>query len=304
MDRIAATWRWLMVLSIIIAFAVLVSSLLWRLETPHVDATSLRQTPLDNFKLPFPGVDETWDVTNGYGQFTHAYGDELYALDIAKKGSNYAAGKAVVAPVGLTIISSPGGFSCSKAGDQGVGIVAQMDGRPSNHFLKICHFQVAPYKKHYNQGEPFVIDAEGKTFAVVYSQGNNSHIHMNLFSADYPDWDNNRQPIPFDNEHGYPLEGMDLKPGETYQCIKDKDGKKISGLCDLRSTQPPIGDINNDNRLDILDYNLLLDCYSDLLEAKNCNEEEKQSADLNDDGFVNQVDYNIMVRAFANLAEE
>jgi hypothetical protein len=57
------------------------------------------------------------------------------------------------------------------------------------------------------------------------------------------------------------------------------------------------GDINNDSRLNILDYNILLDCYGDSLEAKNCNEEEKQRADLNDDAKVNQIDYNIMVRA-------
>lgn len=57
------------------------------------------------------------------------------------------------------------------------------------------------------------------------------------------------------------------------------------------------GDVNNDNKLNILDYNLLLDCYSDLSVAANCASEEKKIvADVNDDGFVNQVDYNLFLR--------
>lgn len=54
--------------------------------------------------------------------------------------------------------------------------------------------------------------------------------------------------------------------------------KQVSGIQNIIPGQTnnitPValvaGDINNDNRLDILDYNLLLDCYSDLLPAANC----------------------------------
>lgn len=57
------------------------------------------------------------------------------------------------------------------------------------------------------------------------------------------------------------------------------------------------GDINNDNKLNILDYNLLLDCYSDLSKAPNCTVAEKQvRSDINDDGLVNQIDYNLFIR--------
>jgi len=56
------------------------------------------------------------------------------------------------------------------------------------------------------------------------------------------------------------------------------------------------GDINNDNILNILDYNILIGCYSDLLPPKSCTETNKTLADLNDDGFVNQVDYNLFLR--------
>lgn len=57
------------------------------------------------------------------------------------------------------------------------------------------------------------------------------------------------------------------------------------------------GDINNDNVLNILDYNLLLNCYSDLTAAVDCPSlASKTDADLNDDGAVNQVDYNLFLR--------
>lgn len=56
------------------------------------------------------------------------------------------------------------------------------------------------------------------------------------------------------------------------------------------------GDTNTDNILNILDYNLLVDCYSDIAPALACNADGKLSADLNDDGNVNQTDYNLFLR--------
>lgn len=57
------------------------------------------------------------------------------------------------------------------------------------------------------------------------------------------------------------------------------------------------GDANNDNKLNILDYNMVLDCYSDLSAAANCSASDKQiKADLNDDALVNQIDYNLFLR--------
>lgn len=57
------------------------------------------------------------------------------------------------------------------------------------------------------------------------------------------------------------------------------------------------GDTNNDNKIDAVDYNLLLDCFSDLTTARNCADQNKKlSTDLNDDGIVNQFDYNIFIR--------
>ena len=57
------------------------------------------------------------------------------------------------------------------------------------------------------------------------------------------------------------------------------------------------GDVNTDNRLSILDYNLLMDCYSDISPAKACGDTtQKSMSDLTDDSLVNQTDYNLFIR--------
>lgn len=61
-----------------------------------------------------------------------------------------------------------------------------------------------------------------------------------------------------------------------------------------------VGDINGDNMLNILDYNILMGCYSDILPAANCSEANKLLADLDDDGKVNQYDYNLFLRELQN----
>ncbi len=59
------------------------------------------------------------------------------------------------------------------------------------------------------------------------------------------------------------------------------------------------GDIVQDNKLNILDYNQILNCYSNLNPPVSCTDSQKQAADLNDDGLVNQVDYNLFLRELA-----
>jgi uncharacterized protein YegL len=56
------------------------------------------------------------------------------------------------------------------------------------------------------------------------------------------------------------------------------------------------GDTNTDNQLNILDYNILLGCYSDLGPATFCDPTRKDASDLTDDGNVNQYDYNLFLR--------
>lgn len=56
------------------------------------------------------------------------------------------------------------------------------------------------------------------------------------------------------------------------------------------------GDANSDNHINILDYNLLLGCYSDFKPAVACDENKKLFTDFNDDGDVNQIDLNLFLR--------
>ncbi len=57
------------------------------------------------------------------------------------------------------------------------------------------------------------------------------------------------------------------------------------------------GDTNMDNKLDILDYNRIVDCFSSLSTARNCADTSKILAtDLNDDSKVEQFDYNLFLR--------
>jgi len=58
------------------------------------------------------------------------------------------------------------------------------------------------------------------------------------------------------------------------------------------------GDTNNDNTLNILDYNLIADCYSDFQPPSSCDSSKKLRADLTDDGSVNQSDLNLFLRDF------
>lgn len=59
------------------------------------------------------------------------------------------------------------------------------------------------------------------------------------------------------------------------------------------------GDINQDNILSILDYNILLGCYSGTASAKDCDVVRKRVSDLNDDGKVDGLDYNLFLRTMA-----
>ena len=60
------------------------------------------------------------------------------------------------------------------------------------------------------------------------------------------------------------------------------------------------GDINGDNIVNLLDYNELMGCYSDLLPPTNCPAGSEITSDLNDDGAVNQFDYNLFLRELNN----
>lgn len=55
------------------------------------------------------------------------------------------------------------------------------------------------------------------------------------------------------------------------------------------------GDVNNDGKVDILDYNIIVSCFSEKAATSSCT--QKDDADVNKDGKVDGVDYNIFLRA-------
>lgn len=69
----------------------------------------------------------------------------------------------------------------------------------------------------------------------------------------------------------------------------------------LPQTSLITGDINNDNIVNIADYNILIGCYSDLTPATNCPTGNKAKADITDDGAVNAFDYNLFLRELNNI---
>ena len=81
-------------------------------------------------------------------------------------------------------------------------------------------------------------------------------------------------------------------------------GKRLSGSINIvkgqennvASTALIAGDVNLDNKLSVLDYDIIMGCYSDLSPAKNCDAAKKLAADISDDGKVNQDDYNLFIR--------
>ncbi len=82
-------------------------------------------------------------------------------------------------------------------------------------------------------------------------------------------------------------------------------GKTLPGIISIPEgvslvTFPTItlvaGDVFVDNKLNILDYNYIIDCFSELSTPRNCTPVKKTQTDLTDDGNVNQFDYNLFLR--------
>ena len=56
------------------------------------------------------------------------------------------------------------------------------------------------------------------------------------------------------------------------------------------------GDLNEDNTINALDYNILMGCYGDIFPATFCDMNRLNKADLSGDGRVNIHDYNLFLR--------
>jgi Mg-chelatase subunit ChlD len=76
-----------------------------------------------------------------------------------------------------------------------------------------------------------------------------------------------------------------------------------SGTHQLPAVHLVAGDIFKDNKLNILDYNLLIGCHS-VAPDPSCTGELKIQTDLDDNGVVNIEDYNLFLREIANQPGE
>jgi Mg-chelatase subunit ChlD len=126
-------------------------------------------------------------------------------------------------------------------------------------------------------------------------------------------------PLTYDTKQGNFQGALGIYPntfptGKYYLKIKTDYHlkKQASGILSItagqNNTVPEVtlvtGDSDNNNKLNILDYNRLLDCYSDLAAALTCDANKRNSTDFNDDSFVNQVDYNLFLREIATQPGE
>lgn len=89
-----------------------------------------------------------------------------------------------------------------------------------------------------------------------------------------------------------------LKPDQFLEAQVEGNHTLSKGVTTvLPETRLVNGDVVGDNVLNILDYNVLLSCYTDLQPAAGCTGNNVVVfPDLTDDGFVNQFDYNLFLR--------
>ncbi|HSW89020.1 MAG TPA: dockerin type I domain-containing protein [Candidatus Saccharimonadales bacterium] len=67
----------------------------------------------------------------------------------------------------------------------------------------------------------------------------------------------------------------------------------------IPSVSETTGDVNNDNQIDILDYNMIVSCYGSKASTSGCTAPittSSSGADVNDDGAINGIDYNFFIR--------
>lgn len=98
---------------------------------------------------------------------------------------------------------------------------------------------------------------------------------------------------------GFPSGQYIVKIKTDYHLRKQVDGvQTITAGADNTITPVALvaGDIDNNNVINILDYNILIGCYSDLEAAVSCTPAQQIASDLDDDGSVNQDDYNLFLR--------
>ena len=91
--------------------------------------------------------------------------------------------------------------------------------------------------------------------------------------------------------------------GEGYlrQQLPKLQSIKASSSSELIKSSLTTGDVNDDNKLNILDYNLLTSCFNSITNAKLCDPTTSKTKDLTDDSVIDHLDYNLFLREISSL---
>ena len=104
---------------------------------------------------------------------------------------------------------------------------------------------------------------------------------------------------------------LDNLSQDKYQLLLKIDGslRQLVGIKDISPNDTVIiqsseiklvmGDVNNDNELNILDYGMIISCFED--KADLCT--KRDASDLNFDGIVNRLDYDFFLKNLSLVSE-
>lgn len=114
-----------------------------------------------------------------------------------------------------------------------------------------------------------------------------------------------------------PKETVFIKPGNYIVKIQTPQflRKQIDGIVALEANDAIVlpqltltpGDVNSDNKINILDFNILSGCFEQKSQTASCIDsldngmgmDSQQAADINDDGVINGLDYNLFIRSLS-----
>lgn len=165
--------------------------------------------------------------------------------------------------------------------------------------------------------EPFTIDGIKKTSAL--NQPKDKNITFYLYNlTDDPETDPKEKkvfkkiaiPATYDkatNTFSSSKFSLENVPEGEYQILIKVNGsrRQFLGTKEIFINQTIIiqgkeiklimGDVNNDNEIDMLDYSMIMNCFEDKAVTSTC--EKSEEADLNSDGIINSLDYDIFSKS-------
>src|SRR3989344_233826 len=165
--------------------------------------------------------------------------------------------------------------------------------------------------------EPFTIDAIRKTDVSGKSKDKNITFYLYHLTDDPEDDPEEKKvfkkitiPAAYDKDtNTFSSSRISLYniPTGKYQLLLKVNGslrqplgtKEISAdetiIIQAKEIKLVMGDVNNDNEIDMLDYAMILNCFEDKAVTSACKNPEDN--DLNSDGIINSLDYDILSKS-------